>query len=276
MNVLASFPVDSLQAAQPRDMILSFRNVSKAFPHEGRATAVVDAVDLDVPRGEFVAFLGPSGCGKTTLLNMAAGLLASDNGTTTYDGQTITRANTCVGYLTQADALLPWRTVLGNVTLPLDIRRIPRAERRQRALAILKKVGLAGFERHFPSQLSGGMRKRAALARTLVYSPETLLLDEPFSALDAQTRLVMQQQLRALVADLGLTTVLVTHDLDEAISLADRIVVFSRRPARILADIRVSHQLPARVGDRGISLATPLHERIWDLLSRELHADEAA
>ncbi|MDB5643327.1 MAG: taurine-transporting AtPase, partial [Hyphomicrobiales bacterium] len=196
------------------------------------------------------------------------GLLAPDAGVASYAGEAIMGPNTRVGYLTQADALLPWRTILGNVLLPLDVRGTPSAEKRERARAILDKVGLSGFERHFPSQLSGGMRKRAALARTLVYSPETLLLDEPFGALDAQTRLLMQELLRDLVAELNLTVLLVTHDLDEAVALADRIVVFSRRPARVVADISVAQHFSS--GARGAAFATPLHAKIWDLLSNEL------
>ncbi|MDB5644138.1 MAG: taurine-transporting AtPase, partial [Hyphomicrobiales bacterium] len=183
MNYLGPISHDMLRDAVAP--VLSFSRITKSFAHEGRATPVVDGVDLRIGRGEVVAFLGPSGCGKTTLLNMAAGLLAPDVGVTSYAGEAIAGPNTRVGYLTQADALLPWRTTLGNVLLPLDVRGTPRAEKRERARAILDKVGLSGSERHFPSQLSGGMRKRAALARTLVYSPETLLLDEPFGALDA-------------------------------------------------------------------------------------------
>ena len=266
MNMIVPARDHSIEFAPAAPALLSFRQTFKSFRHDKSITTVVENVSLDIPKGQFVAFLGPSGCGKTTLLNMAAGLLRAERGVTVYDGEVVEGANTRVGYLTQADALLPWRTVLGNVTLPLEVRGVPRTERRERALQILDKVGLSGFARHFPSQLSGGMRKRAALARTLVYAPETLLLDEPFSALDAQTRLLMQQQLRQLAEDLGLTVVLVTHDLDEAVSLADRIVVFSRRPARVLADLDISND----TASRGVSLPTKLHERIWSLLSREL------
>jgi NitT/TauT family transport system ATP-binding protein len=269
MNITAPIVADQVEPAAARPVILSFRGVTKTFVHEGKSVPAVEGIDLDIGRGEFVALLGPSGCGKTTVLNLAAGLLRADAGTITYVGHGVAGPNTRVGYLTQADALLPWRTVIGNVTLPLEIRGVPRAERRERAIAVLDKVGLAGFGRHFPGQLSGGMRKRAALARTLVYAPETLLLDEPFSALDAQTRLLMQQQLRRLADDLGLTVVLVTHDLDEAISLADRIAVFSPRPARLLADIAVARQSPRPQGS-SISMPTALHEAIWGLLSPEL------
>lgn len=273
MNYLSSIPESGSRVSFAGPTMLSFEGVTKSFVHEGALTPAVESIKLEISRGEVVAFLGPSGCGKTTLLNMAAGLLAADSGATIYDGERVAGPNTRVGYLTQADALLPWRTVIGNVALPLDVRRTPRAEKRERAEHILRKVGLAGFERHFPSQLSGGMRKRVALARTLVYAPETLLLDEPFSALDAQTRLLMQGQLRDLANELGLTVVLVTHDLDEAVALADRIVVFSRRPARIVADIDVSHPFGAG-GSRSLPFASPLHERIWNLLSKELEGGD--
>ncbi|MDB5533552.1 MAG: transporter related [Hyphomicrobiales bacterium] len=275
MNIRASFPEDVTRAEPVRRPMVTFENISKRFDQKSQSTLAVDAVDLTIRRGEFVAFVGPSGCGKTTLLNLAAGLLKPDQGGVWYDGLPLTTVNTRVGYLTQTDALLPWRSVLANVTLPLEIRRVPAAERRQRALAILDRVGLKGFERHLPAQLSGGMRKRAALARTLVYQPETLLLDEPFSALDAQTRFVMQKQLKQLVDDLGLTVILVTHDLDEAIKLAHRIVVFSHRPARILEDTAVEAQQP-HVATPKSSGSGSLHERLWALLAPEIEPETAA
>jgi NitT/TauT family transport system ATP-binding protein len=269
MNIRTAPSPDLVRPEPVERSMLVFERISKRFEHGAQSTPAVEAVDIDVRRGEFVAFIGPSGCGKTTLLNLAAGLLKPDQGEVRYDGKPLAAVNTRVGYLTQTDALLPWRSVLANVTLPLEIRRVAREERRRRALSILDRVGLRGFERHLPAQLSGGMRKRAALARTLVYQPETLLLDEPFSALDAQTRFIMQRQLGDLVRDLGLTVILVTHDLDEAMSLAQRIIVFSRRPARLLEDIVVEPRA-SRSATRRSSDDSSLHGRLWSLLANEI------
>lgn len=215
-------------------VVIAFDHVSKSFRSRGAVTRAIDNITLSIPAGDFVSLVGPSGCGESTLLNLAAGLLKPDTGLLEYAGTSLAGPNTRVGYLTQEDALLPWRAVLANVALPLEVRGIRRRERLEEARRLLARVGLRGFEKHFPAQLSGGMRKRVALARTLIYRPETLLLDEPFGALDAQTRLVIQKQLLELVRGLGLTVLLATHDLNEAISLSDTIVAFSRRPARVL------------------------------------------
>jgi NitT/TauT family transport system ATP-binding protein len=251
------------------DDIICLDRVSKSFPGRHGDTRALDNVSLDVRRGSFAALVGPSGCGKTTLLNLIAGLLPADQGTVTYGGAAVRGPNARVGYLTQLDALLPWRTALGNVAVPLEIRRLPRRERLEAASAIIDRVGLKGFERHYPGQLSGGMRKRVALARTLIYRPETLLLDEPFSALDAQTRVVIQRQLQDLVRELGLTVVLVTHDINEAIALSDTIVVFSRRPARIIETIPVPPQ-PARAAPRAGTSNDATYDRVWELLADEI------
>jgi NitT/TauT family transport system ATP-binding protein len=248
--------------------VISFAGISKRFVSAQGSTPALDNVSLDVRRGEFVALIGPSGCGKTTLLNLTAGLLSPDSGTVTYDGAEVRGANTRVGYLTQLDALLPWRSVLANVALPLEIRRVPKGERLEQARLIIERVGLKGFERHLPGQLSGGMKKRVALARTLIYKPETLLLDEPFSALDAQTRVVIQRQLQELVRERGLTVLLVTHDIGEAIALADTIAVFSKRPARLLETIRVT-QAPGRKLGPALRSNDAIHDHVWGLLSKE-------
>ena len=241
--------------------VLSFDNVSLNYD----GLSILDNVSFEVERGEFVALIGPSGCGKTTLLNLAAGLATPASGTVRYAGEILRSANTSAGYLTQEDALLPWRDVISNVSLPLEIKGVARAERVERARAILAKVGLKGFERHKPHQLSGGMRKRVSLARTLIYQPETLLLDEPFGALDAQTRVLIQEELLSICKDLGLTVLLVTHDIVEAIGLADRVVLISKRPARLCATIDVAH-----VANRRLSRIEPQNERyfdqIWDHL----------
>jgi NitT/TauT family transport system ATP-binding protein len=247
---------------------ISFAGISKRFVSAQGDTPALDNVSLDVRKGQFIALIGPSGCGKTTLLNLIAGLIPPDSGTVAYEGTEVKGPNTKVGYLTQLDALLPWRTVLGNVALPLEIRRVPKGERLEQARLIIERVGLKGFERHYPGQLSGGMKKRVAMARTLIYQPETLLLDEPFSALDAQTRIVIQRQLQELVSELGLTVLLVTHDIAEAIALADTIAVFSKRPARLLETIRVAHPQGWKFGP-ALRSSDAIYDQVWTLLSKE-------
>jgi NitT/TauT family transport system ATP-binding protein len=217
--------------------MIELHGVSKEFNARGKVTRALDPVDIGVAEGEFVALLGPSGCGKSTVLNMIAGLLVPTTGSVTYRGAPVTGPNGRVGYMTQKDTLLPWRSVVDNVGIALELqcRAVSPAERRERVAAVLDLVGLGGFEHHYPAELSGGMRKRAALARMLVYEPETLLLDEPFGALDAQLKIIMHQELLRLTRMRGMTVVFVTHDLSEAITLADRILVFSGRPGRIRA-----------------------------------------
>jgi NitT/TauT family transport system ATP-binding protein len=204
------------------------------FDSGGGQLLVLDNVNLDVKVGEFIALLGPSGCGKSTLLNLAGGLLLPTLGQVVYADGPVTGVNTRVGYVTQQDNLLPWRTARDNVGLALEIRgSMSRHERRERVDTMLSTMGLSGFGNFYPAQLSGGMRKRVTLARTLIYDPETLLMDEPFGALDAQLKLVLQDELLRLWEASGKTILFVTHDLAEAVTLADRVVVFSARPARI-------------------------------------------
>jgi NitT/TauT family transport system ATP-binding protein len=244
--------------------MLAFDDVSHRFGD----LAVLRQIDLRVARGSFVALVGPSGCGKTTLLNLAAGLAQPDAGAVYYGGARLLKPNTSAGYLTQDDALLPWRDVLANVALPLEIKRIDRATRLARARDIIAKVGLAGFEHHRPAQLSGGMRKRVSLARTLIYQPETLLLDEPFGALDAQTRVLMQQQLLDLSRELVLTVLLVTHDIGEALALSDRIALMSARPGRLTEVLDVPHG-GSRDVFRRERRNEALYTRIWDHLAAQ-------
>ncbi|MEP9365834.1 ABC transporter ATP-binding protein [Xanthobacter sp. VNH20] len=213
--------------------LVEFSGVAKDFTTpEGPFRAVQD-VNLEVRRGEVVTLVGPSGCGKSTLLNMTAGLFVPTAGKVSYDGREIRQINTKTGYMTQNDHLLPWRNVLDNIAVPLEIAGLSRSDIRARVQVLIDMVGLTGFEQSFPTQLSGGMRKRAALARLLAYDPETLLLDEPFAALDAQMRLKMQVELLSISRKLNKTVLFVTHDLDEAVGLGDRIAVFSPRPGTI-------------------------------------------
>lgn len=191
-------------------------------------TAAVENLDFSVSEGEFAAIIGPSGCGKTTLLSLAAGLLKPSGGQVKNEGISF-------GYMLQKDELFPWRTIEKNIFLPLEIQKTDTPEHRARALALAEKYGLKDFLKNYPSQLSGGMRQRAALIRTLAVDPQVLLLDEPFSALDYQTRLSVCDDVYRIIRSERKTAVLITHDISEAISVADKIIVLSRRPARVTA-----------------------------------------
>jgi len=261
-----------LEGARQAVEVIGFRGISKTFPtNDGHASEVIAGIDLSVCEGEFVAVVGPSGCGKSTLLNMAAGVMSPTDGTVSYRGEQVGEANTRVGYVTQRDDLLPWRTVIDNVALPLELRRLPRRERVDRARAMLEKVGLTGFEDHYPSQISGGMRKRVNMARTLVYEPETLLLDEPFGALDAQLRLLLQQDLLDLLQESSKTVVLVTHDLAEAVVLSDRVVVLGTKPGRLLAVEDIDLPRPRSVDRERFSAETgEMQQRLWRYLENEV------
>ena len=217
--------------------LIQLRGAVKEFTARRSTITALGPLDLEVARKEFVALVGPSGCGKSTVLNLVAGLLDPSSGSVTYNGQPITGPNQRVGYMTQKDTLLPWRSVADNIAISLELRcrAVSRRERGNRVAQIVDLVGLAGFEKHYPSELSGGMRKRAALARMLIYEPETLLLDEPFGALDAQLKIIMHQELLRLIKLREMTTIFVTHDLGEAITLSDRVVIFTGRPGRIKA-----------------------------------------
>jgi len=229
--------------AAPR---LEFRGVTRRFAGRRGAPPVtaVAEVSLAVADGEIVSLIGPSGCGKSTLLNLGAGLDAPDDGVVLVDGEPVTGPSAHVAIMLQKDLLLPWRTIRDNVAFGLEIQRVGAAARRARAEALLRQCRLEEFAAHYPHQLSGGMRQRAALARTLVVDPSVLLLDEPFSALDAQTKMVLQQDLARTLAAAGKTALFITHDLAEAVSLSDRVLVMSARPGRLIEEIVV--ELPRR------------------------------
>jgi NitT/TauT family transport system ATP-binding protein len=226
---------------------VELRDVSKAFKSRNANVDVLSGVNLSLASGEFLAIVGPSGSGKSTVLNLLAGLDRPSAGHVMCEGKRIDKVNTDIGYLTQHDSLLPWRTVEQNIAIPLEIRGLGRSETSARVRDMIAQVGLEGFGRHYPAQLSGGMRKRTMLARTLIYDPPILLMDEPFGPLDAQLKLTLQADLLKLWSARRKTVVFVTHDIVEAITLADRVLVFSARPSRIKLDEPIMIPRPREV-----------------------------
>ena len=213
---------------------ISIQGVSYTYnPVKGSPVHALKDITLEVRENEFLALLGPSGCGKSTLLFMIGGFLPTESGQIRISNIAVTQPSPDRGIVFQHFALFPWRTVLGNVTYGLEKAGVPRAERLSRAKYYIEMVKLSGFENSYPSQLSGGMKQRAAIARTLAVEPKTLLMDEPFGALDAQTRTLMHEELSAIIQKTPKTIVFVTHDVQEAVKLADRVAVMSRRPGRI-------------------------------------------
>ena len=236
-----------------------------------RYTAVADTT-LRIRAGEFVSVVGPTGCGKSTLLNVAAGLLAPSSGTVKVFGQPLAGINTRAGYMFQSDALMPWRSARDNVMVGLQYRGVPDGDAASQAEAWLARVGLAGFGDRYPHQLSGGMRKRAALAQTLVLDPDIILMDEPFSALDVQTRQLMENEVLALWASKKKAVLFITHDLDEAIAMSDRVVVLSAGPAtRPIGEFVIDLPRPRDVAEvRTHPRFVELHTQIWGVLRDEV------
>jgi NitT/TauT family transport system ATP-binding protein len=227
---------------------LAVQNIVKSFFSADKTTPVVGDLSFVLGKGEIVSIVGPSGCGKTTLLNVACGLIPPDAGEVRWHGQKLGArgmrpAN--VGYMLQKDLLLPWRTAIANVKLGMEIRHTPKAEANERARALLDQLGLHGFADNYPSTLSGGMRQRVALARTLANDPEVLLLDEPFAALDFQTKLLIESDTVNLVRDSGKSVLLITHDIEEAVSMAGRVLVLTHRPTRLKAAYDIELDAPS-------------------------------
>jgi NitT/TauT family transport system ATP-binding protein len=243
---------------------------------DGAPVRVLEPTNLQIRAGEFVALVGPSGCGKTTLLNMVCGLVEPARGTVRVNGEAPRVGADNLGYLLARDALVPWRTAAGNISLALEFRKASKADCGATIARALASVGLSEFADAFPAQLSHGMRQRVALARTLAPQPHTLLMDEPFSALDAQTRLMIQEQFVQLWEAQGSTVILVTHDLAEAIALADRVIIMSRRPGRIKAEFPVTLRRPRRVTDlQGNPDFHKLYEQIWRVFREEVVSEPA-
>jgi NitT/TauT family transport system ATP-binding protein len=252
--------------------LVELRRATKRFPtgRGGVHTAVQD-VDLTVDAGEFVAVVGPTGCGKSTTLSLVSGLHPASSGEVLVGGAPVTGIPEGVGYMFQTDAMLPWRNVLANVAAGPVWRGVDKAQAHEQAREWIARVGLAGFEHAYMHQLSGGMRKRVALAQTLVTEPSILLMDEPFSALDVQTRALMQQELLRLWSGTGAAVVFVTHDLEEAIALADRVVVMTASPARPKDVFDVRLPRPRDVEElRTTTAFIEVYREIWSSLSAEV------
>lgn len=218
---------------------LSFKNISLSFHTEQQETLVLSDLSFEIKQGEFVALVGPSGCGKSTILNLISGLLKPEKGTILLNGIPIDKSNAAIGYMLQKDHLFSWRNILDNIMLGPEIQHQKTDEKITYAKKLLSDYGLSEFEKARPSQLSGGMRQRAALIRTLVMEPSILLLDEPFSALDYQTRLSVSDDIGKIIKKHSITAILVTHDISEAISMADRVIVLSKRPAHVQLELPI-------------------------------------
>ncbi|MGE0627990.1 MAG: ABC transporter ATP-binding protein [Hyphomicrobiaceae bacterium] len=250
--------------------ILEIKGVSKTYDIDGAAPVrALDGVDLSVANGEFVSVIGPSGCGKSTLFGIIAGLLDEYQGQVLIDGHSVNGTHKDVGVVFQEESTFPWRTTLENVAFPLELEGVRRREREERARHFIRLVGLEGFENHYPSQLSGGMKQRTAVARTLAYEPRIMLLDEPFGALDEQTRILLGDKLLDIWSTLNQTMLLITHNITEAVQLSDRVVVMSFRPGRIKETIKID--LPRPRSSEIVSTAEfgTYVGKLWTLLREE-------
>ena len=248
---------------------LEILHSTKIFKKNGKEFVALKDTTLQIPEGRFISIIGPSGCGKSTLFNIIAGLTKPTYGQVLLDGQDIMGKTGHVGYMLQKDLLLPWRTILENIVLGLEVKGGKRKDNIAKAMPLINKYGLKGFENHYPNELSGGMRQRAALLRTVLYDSEIILLDEPFGALDAQTRLIMQNWLLQIWADLKKTILFVTHDIDEAIYLSDDIYVLSPRPGRLKTKITVDLPRPRTAETMSSTSYVELKQLLLALLKDE-------
>lgn len=252
---------------------VGFYDVKKIFTKGKTRLTVLGGVNLEIPENTLTCIVGPSGCGKSTLLNLVAGLMPFDDGRVEFRGHSVNAVNTEVGYITQDSNLLPWATVLENIMLSLEIRRIETQSTRRKDLAMdwIAKVGLNGFEHHYPHQLSGGMQKRVCIARTLVYDPDVILMDEPFGPLDAITKMVLQNLMLNIWLDRHKTILFVTHDLTEAITLGDQVVIMTKRPGVVKTVLPVGLARPRnafRLSETPEYAA--VHRQFWDLMRSEV------
>ena len=259
--------VDHDHEASLHDIKIS--GITKSFYNNGEMRQVLRPVNILIPHGKFVSIIGPSGCGKSTLFNIVAGLLPPTSGDITIGEKSILGEKGYVGYMLQKDMLLPWRTIIDNIILGLEIKGVPKREARKQALPLMEKYGLSGFEKNYPCELSGGMRQRAALLRTLLYDREIILLDEPFGALDAQTRVQLQTELLNTWEKEKKTCFFITHDVDEAIILAQRVVIMSARPGRIKKIVNIDIPYPRTQETKSDPRFLELKAEIWNEVYKE-------
>ena len=250
--------------------MLKIEGLSKSFSRQGKTITALDGFNLDVDEGEFVAIVGPSGCGKSTFLHIFGGFEPKNAGRMILDGAEVSGPGVDRGMLFQEYALYPWRTVMGNVLWPLEAQEVEKAKRMEIASKYVSLVGLNDFTNHYPNELSGGMKQRVALARLLALNPRVLLMDEPFGALDAQNREFLQEELERIWEQTRKTVLFVTHDIDEAIYLSDRVIVFTARPGRIKSDIRINLPRPRSIEIKKSPEYIEYRNMIWDLLRSEV------
>jgi NitT/TauT family transport system ATP-binding protein len=249
---------------------LEIRDLQVKYNVKDDNSMALDQVNLTIENGEFVSVVGPSGCGKSTLLKVVSGLLQPSAGTVRLDGKPIIGIPDEIGMVFQNDALLPWKTIVDNIRLPLEIKGMPRKEQLAEVDRLLEMVGLKGFEHYHPKQLSGGMRKRVALSRTFAYDPEIYLMDEPFGPLDAQTRVKIGEEFLEMWERVGKSVLFITHDIEEAIALSDRVVVMSNRPGRIKAEFTIALPRPRPFYEiRFDPLFKEMQKKIWACMSEE-------
>jgi NitT/TauT family transport system ATP-binding protein len=247
---------------------LTIRDMKVRYTTKEHDTVAVEDLNLTVKEGEFVSLVGPSGCGKSTLLKVVCGLLQPEEGEVLLDGRPIKGVPDGVGFVFQNDALLPWKTILENVRMPLESKGLKKDEQAEQARQYIEMVGLKGFEKYFPKQLSGGMRKRVALARAFAYDPDLYLMDEPFGPLDAQTRVMIGDAFLKMWEKVGKSVLFVTHDIEEAIVLADRVLVMSKRPGKIKAEFEVNLGRPRPYYEsRFDARFKELQKEIWGYIS---------
>jgi NitT/TauT family transport system ATP-binding protein len=255
---------------------VELQGVKKQFIDQGdHVIEVIKDITLDIKDKEFISIVGPSGCGKSTMFNIIAGLLEPSEGVVKVHGKNITRSTGHVGYMMQKDLLFPWRTILDNVCLGLEVNRLSKKERVEIARDYLAKYGLIDFANAYPATLSGGMRQRVALIRTLAINPDIILLDEPFSALDYQTRLVLEEEILTILRDFGKTAVLITHDIGEAIAMSDRIAVMTQRPTSVkkVYDVGLAKELGSGMKARSDHRYNEYFQNIWADLDIQIGRD---
>ncbi|NIK76543.1 NitT/TauT family transport system ATP-binding protein [Paenibacillus castaneae] len=253
------------------DPVLELQQLSHVYVNEKGASLAVEEIGLSVSRGEFVSLVGPSGCGKTTLLSLLAGLFAPTKGRVLLNGELVTGPSPKVGYMLQQDYLFPWRTIRDNAAVGLEINGHKTAQALKEVDHLLAELGLPGAGSRYPHELSGGMRQRVALARTLATEPEVLLLDEPFSALDLHIKLQLEDLVQQTLARLGKTAVLVTHDLAEAVAMSDRVIVLGRNPGHIRCELEIPQEIrfAAPMEARKLPGFQDIFERLWEELEEE-------